>query len=101
MTPQFYIFLGFLFLVITAALIWQRTRPKPVDWKLVVSFIRRDFPPDQRVVAQEIAGWLAELVGFQIRQLRPDHTLRQISEWTRNSLSVPLGDLVGIFRAEY
>jgi len=101
MTPQFYIFLGFLLLALTAALMWRRTRTKLVDWELVVAFIRRDFPTHERDVAQETAAWLAELVGFGIKQLRPEHTLKQIAEWTRDFLSVPVEDLATVFRVEY
>ena len=101
MTPQFYIFLAFLLLALTAALMWRRMRAKPVDWELVVAFIRRDFPPHERDVAQEIAAWLAELVGFGIKQLRPEHTLKQITEWTCDFLSVPVEDLATVFRVEY
>ena len=101
MTPQFYIFVGFLILALTAALVWQRTCTKPVDWQLVVAFIRRDFPPDQRDAAQEIAAGLAELVGLEIKQLRPEHTLKQIAEWSHYFFSVSVEDLATLFRVEY
>jgi hypothetical protein len=101
MTPQFYVFVGFLVLALTAALIWRRTGTKAVDWELVVAFIRQDFPPDQRDAAQEIAAGLAELVGLEIKQLRPEHTLKQITEWTHNFLSVTVEDLSELFRVEF
>ena len=101
MTPQFYIFVGFLILALTAGLVWQRTCTRPVDWQLVVAFIRRDFPPDQRDAAQEIAAGLAELVGLEIKRLRPEHTLKQIAESTHYFFSIPVEDLVMLFRVEY
>ena len=101
MTPQFYVFVGFLILALTGALIWRRTGTKPVDWELVVAFIRRDFPPDQRDVAQEIAAVLAELVGIEIKQLRPEHTVQQIAEWAHYLFSMRVEDLAMVFRAEY
>ncbi|HEY3138514.1 MAG TPA: hypothetical protein VGL29_20995 [Blastocatellia bacterium] len=101
MTPQFYVFVGFLILALTGALIWRRTGTKPVDWELVVAFIRRDFPPDQRDAAQEIAAVLAELVGIEIKQLRPEHTVQQIAEWAHYFFSIRVEDLAMVFRAEY
>jgi hypothetical protein len=59
-----------------------------VDWELVVAFIRRDFPPDQRDAAREMAAVLAELVGIEIKQLRPEHTLKQIAEWETSDLAI-------------
>ena len=101
MTPQFYVFVGFLILALTAALMWRRAHAKPVDWELVVAFIRRDFPPDQRDAAQEIAAGLAELIGLEIKQLRPEHTLKQIAESTHHFFSVTVEDLMTLFRVEY
>ncbi|HEV8341969.1 MAG TPA: hypothetical protein VGR30_06330 [Candidatus Binatia bacterium] len=101
MTPQFYVYLGIALLLITGARILQRQRTKPVDWELVVAFIRRDFPPSHRDVAQEIAAMLAERVGFEIKQLRPEHTLNQIAEWAQDSLSVSAADLAELFVVEY
>jgi len=101
MTLQFFIFVGFLILALTAVLLWRRTGAKVVDWELVVAFIRRDFPPDQRDVAQEIAAGLGELVGFEIKQLRPEHTLKQITEWGPYFFSVRVEDLAMMFQAEY
>jgi hypothetical protein len=80
MTLQFCIFVGFFILALTAILVWRRTSAKLVDWELVVAFIRRDFPPYQWDVAQEIAAGLGELVGFEIKQLRPEHALKEIAE---------------------
>src|SRR5688500_5339113 len=101
MTPQFYVFVGFLILALTAALIWRRTGTKAVDWELVVAFIRRDFPPDQRDAAQEIAAGLAELVGIEIKQLRPEHTLKQIVGWAHDLFSVRVEDFADLISVEY
>jgi hypothetical protein len=101
MTPQFYVYLGIALLLITGAGIFQRQRTEPIDWELVVAFIRRDFPPSQRDVAQEIAATLAERVGFEIKQLRPEHTLNQIAEWADDSLSVSAAGLAELFVVEY
>jgi hypothetical protein len=101
MTPQFYVYLGIALLLITGARLVQRQRTKPVDWELVVAFIRRDFPPAQRDVAQEIAAALAERVGFEIRELRPEHTLSQIADWAPDSVSVSAADLARLLVAEY
>jgi hypothetical protein len=101
MAPQFYVFAGFFILALTAALIWRRTATKAVDWELVVAFIRRDFPPDQRDAAQEIAAVLAELVGFEIKQLRPEHTLKQIAGWTHYLFSVRVEDFADLISVEY
>ena len=101
MTSQFCVFVGFLILALTAAVIWRRTGTKAVDWELVVAFIRRDFPSDQRDTAQEIAAGLAELVGIEIKQLRPEHTLKQIAEWAHYFFSVHAEDLVTLFTVEY
>src|SRR5439155_22632779 len=95
MTAQFYVFVGFLILALTAAL-WRRTATKAVDWELFVAFIRRDFPPDHRDAAQEIAAGLAELVGIEIKQLRPEHTLKQIAGWAHDLFSVRVEDFADL-----
>jgi hypothetical protein len=101
MTSQFYVFVGFLVLALTAALIWRRTATKVVDWELFVAFIRRDFPPDHRDDAQEIAAGLAELVGIEIKQLWSEHTLKQIAGWAHDLFSVRVEDFVDLFSVEY
>ena len=40
-------------------------------------------------------------MGLEIKQLRPEHTLKQIAEWTHGFLSVPPEDLAMVFREEY
>ena len=87
MALQFCIFVGFFILALTAVLMWRRTG-KLVDWELVVAFIRLDFPPDQRDAAQEMAAVLAELVDIEIKQLRPEHTPKQIAEWETFDLAI-------------
>ena len=80
--------------------IW-RPLPKGIDWALEVAFIRLDFPPEQRGVAQQLAAGLAEIVGMKIKQLRPEHTLNQIAEWADDSLSISAADLAKLFVVEY
>jgi hypothetical protein len=77
---------------------WRRGS-KSVDWALIVAFIRLDFPPDQRDLAQKVAGGLAEIVGSQIKQLRPEHTIKQIADWANDPVSV--ADLIKIFHAAF
>ncbi len=99
MTPQFYLFLGALILLMTAGRIVWRQNTKQVDWELIVAFIRLDFPPYQRDVAQKIAAGLAQIVGLKIKQLRPEHTLEQIAAWAENRISGT--HLVKLFYAAY
>ena len=74
--------------------IW-RPLPKGVDWALEVIFIRLDFPPEQRAVAQQLAAGLAGIDGTQIKQLKPEHNLSQIAEWAENGIYVK--DLIMLF----
>jgi hypothetical protein len=78
--------------------VWRRQN-KPVDWALIVAFIRLDFPPHQREVAQKIAAGLAEIVGLKIRELRPEHTIKQIADWTKDTVSV--NDLMKVFNVAF
>ena len=98
MISQFYIYLIVILLMSLGRIVWRRGS-KPVDWALVVAFIRLDFPSDQRELAQKIAGGLAEIVGLKIKQLRPDHTIKQIAEWAKEPISV--ADLIKIFHAAF
>jgi len=98
MISQFYIYLIVILLMSLGRIVWRRGS-KPVDWALVVAFIRLDFPSDQRELAQKIAGGLAEIVGFKIKQLRPEHTIKQIAEWAKEPISV--ADLIKIFHAAF
>ena len=90
-----YICLGAIVVLMSVGRIVWRHDPKTSDWSLVVAFIRLDFPPDQRTVAQKLAAGLAEIVGMKIKQLRPEHTLRQIAGWADER--VRIGDLSKIF----
>ena len=98
MISQFYIYLIIVLLMSLGRVVWRRGS-KPVDWALIVAFIRLDFPSDQRELAQKIAGGLAEIVGLKIKQLRPEHTIKQIAEWANEPVSAV--DLIKIFRAAF
>jgi len=95
MIQPVYICLGAIVLLMSVGKVILRNGAKGSDWALVVAFIRLDFPPDQRSVAQKIAAGLAEIVGMKIKQLRPEHTLRQIAQWSDEQ--VRIGDLSKIF----
>jgi len=98
MISQFYIYLIVVLLMSLGRVVWRRGS-KPVDWALIVAFIRLEFPSDQRELAQKIAGGLAEIVGLKIKQLRPEHTIKQIAEWANEPVSAV--DLIKIFRAAF
>jgi len=98
MISQFYIYLIIVLLMSLGRVVWRRGS-KPVDWALIVAFIRLEFPSDQRELAQKIAGGLAEIVGLKIKQLRPEHTIKQIAEWANEPVSAV--DLIKIFRAAF
>ncbi|MGH7783909.1 MAG: hypothetical protein ACREO5_08750 [Candidatus Binatia bacterium] len=93
--PPLYIYIGVVIALMTIGRIVWRPGPKGIDWALVVAFIRLDFPPEQRDVAQKIAAGLAEVVGMKIKNLRPEHTLDQIAEWAGNSIFA--ADLIKLF----
>lgn len=99
MIPQFYLYLGVAILLMTVGRIVWRRSPKTVDWELIVAFVRLDFPPEQRDVAQKIAAGLAEIVGLKIKELRPETTLGQIADWAENRIYAT--DLIKLFRAAY
>ena len=99
MISQLYIYLGAVILLTTLGrVVWPRPS-KPLDWALIVAFIRLDFPPDQRDVAQKIAGGLAEIVGLKIRDLRPEHTIKQIADWAIDPVSAI--DLMKVFNVAF
>ena len=99
MISQLYIYLGAVVLLMTLGrVVWSHSS-KPVEWALVVAFIRLDFPPHQRDVAQKIAGGLAEIVGLKIRELRPEHTIKQITDWAKDPVSAV--DLMKVFHAAF
>ena len=51
------------------------------DWERYVAFIRLDFPPSQRDIAQRLAAMFGCFVGKEIAKLRPEHTLEAILTW--------------------
>jgi hypothetical protein len=71
------------------------TAPKSIDWALEVAFIRLDFPPEQRVIAQQLAAGLAEIVGMRIKELKPEHNLAEIAGWAANQIYAR--DLITLF----
>jgi hypothetical protein len=99
MFSHLYIYLGAVILLMTLGRVVWRRPGKPVDWPLIVAFIRLDFPPHQREVAQKIAAGLAEIVGLTIRELRPEHTIKQIAGWAKDP--VPTGDLIKVFNVAF
>jgi hypothetical protein len=90
-----YLFLAVILLLMTCGGVIFRSRPKGVDWALEVAFIRLEFPPDQRAVAQQLAAGLAEIVGMRIKQLKPEHNLGQIAAWAENEIYAK--DLITLF----
>jgi hypothetical protein len=99
MGPQLYLLLGALVLLTTVARIVRRQRIRQTDWELIVAFVRLEFPPEQRDVAQKIAAGLAEIVGLKIKELRPEHTLREIAAWAENRIDA--ADLAKIIYAGF
>ena len=97
--PSAYVYLAVVFALMTIGRIVIQPGPKGVDWNLVVAFIRLDFPPEQRDIAQRIAAGLAEIVGMKIKDLRPDITLAQIAEWAGNSITP--ADLIKLFAVAF
>jgi len=95
MMAPVYIVLCVFLLLMTLGRVVFRAAPKGIDWALEVAFIRLDFPPAQRLVAQQLAAGLAEIVGMKIKQLRPEHNLSQIAEWTDNHIYAK--DLITLF----
>jgi hypothetical protein len=90
-----YLLLAVILLLMTCGRVIFRSRPKGVDWALEVAFIRLEFPPDQRLVAQQLAAGLAEVVGMRIKQLKPEHNLSQIAGWAENKIYAK--DLITLF----
>ncbi|MPZ75585.1 MAG: hypothetical protein GEU77_03600 [Deltaproteobacteria bacterium] len=93
--PQLYLYLVVVILLMTIGRLAWRPAPKGIDWALIVAFIRLDFPSEQRDVAQRIAAGLAEVAGMKIKQLRPEHTLREIAAWADNQIYAT--DLIKLF----
>jgi hypothetical protein len=99
MISQFYIYLGVVILLMTLGQVVWRRSSKPVDWALMVAFIRLHFPPHQRDLAQKVAAGLAEIMGRKIKELRPEHTIKQLAEWATDPVSAR--DLMKIFHAAF
>lgn len=92
--PAFLV-LAAILLLMTLGRVVVRSAPKGIDWALEVAFIRLEFPPAQRVVAQQLAAGLAEIVGMKIKQLTPENNLSQIAEWADNHIYAK--DLITLF----
>ena len=94
-TAPIYLLIAAVVLLMTLGRVVFRSAPKGIDWALEVAFIRLDFPPPQRAVAQQLAAGLAEIVGMKIKQLKPEHNLRQIAEWADDEIYAK--DLITLF----
>lgn len=90
-----YILLCAVFLLMTLGRVVLRPVSKGIDWALEVAFIRLDFPPAERIIAQQLAAGLAEIVGMKIKQLKPEHNLSQIAEWADDGIYAK--DLITLF----
>jgi hypothetical protein len=95
MNGSVYLLLAGILLALTVGRVVFRPAPKGIDWALEVAFVRLDFPPPYRDVAQQIAAGLAEIVGMRIKQLKPEHNLGQIAEWADNGIYAR--DLITLF----
>ncbi len=95
MATQIYLMLALVVILMTVGRVIWRPMPKGIDWALEVAFIRLDFPPEQRAVAQQLAAGLAEIVGAKIKQLTPEHNLSQIAEWADDRIYAR--DLITLF----
>ena len=92
--PVFLLLVAVL-LAMTVRRVVFRPTPKGIDWALEVAFVRLDFSPPYRDVAQQIAAGLAEIVGIRIKQLKPEHNLSQIAEWAEKGIHAK--DLITLF----
>jgi hypothetical protein len=90
-----YLLLAVVLLVVTFGRVRFRSAPRGIDWPLEVAFIRMEFPPEQRVVAQQLATGLAEIVGMKIKQLKPEHNLSEIAGWAQDGIYAK--DLITLF----
>src|SRR6185503_13124384 len=94
MAPVYILLCAIVLLMTLGRVVWQPAS-KGIDWALEVAFIRLDFPPAQRIIAQQLAAGLAEIVGMKIKQLKPEHNLTQIAEWADNGIYAR--DLITLF----
>lgn len=90
-----FLLLAAVLLAMTVRRVVFRPMPKGIDWALEVAFVRLEFSPPYRDVAQQIAAGLAEIVGIRIKQLKPEHNLSQIAEWAENGIFAK--DLITLF----
>ncbi|HTF91820.1 MAG TPA: hypothetical protein VK632_02185 [Verrucomicrobiae bacterium] len=90
-----FLLLAAVLLAMTVRRVVFRPMPKGIDWALEVAFVRLDFSPPYRDVAQQIAAGLAEIVGIRIKQLKPEHNLSQIAEWAEKGIYAK--DLITLF----
>jgi len=95
MLSPFYLLLGGILLLVTLGRVVVRSGAKGTDWALETAFIRLDFPPEHRAVAQQLAAGLAEVVGMKIKQLTPGHNLAQIADWADDRIYAK--DLITLF----
>lgn len=95
MITPIYLLLGAVLLLVTLGRVVIRNEPGKTDWALETAFIRLDFPPEYRAVAQQLAAGLAEVVGMKIKQLTPDHNLAQIADWADDRIYAK--DLITLF----
>ena len=95
MNAPVFILLAVVLLLLPFGRLILRPLPKGIDWALEVAFVRLDYPPPYRDVAQQLAAGLAEIVGMKIKQLRPEHNLKQIAEWSEDHIHAK--DLITLF----
>jgi len=95
MISPIYLLLGAILLLVTLGRVVFRNEARGTDWALETAFIRLDFPPEHRAVAQQLAAGLAEVVGMKIKQLTPDHNLAQIADWADDQIYAK--DLITLF----
>ncbi|HYA28726.1 MAG TPA: hypothetical protein VEI95_07895 [Acidobacteriota bacterium] len=93
--PVFILLAVILLLMTVGRLIFRPMPQKGIDWALEVAFVRLDYPPPYRDVAQQLAAGLAEIVGMKIKQLRPEHNLKQIAAWSEDQIYA--NDLITLF----
>ena len=90
-----YLLLAVILVLMAFGRIVFRAAPKGIDWALEVAFIRLEFPPEQRLVAQQLAAGLAEIVGMKIKQLKPENNLSEIAQWAQDGIYAK--DLITLF----
>lgn len=95
MINSIYLLVGAILLLGTLGRVVFRAGAKGTDWALETAFIRLEFPPEHRAVAQQLAAGLAEVVGMKIKQLTPNHDLAQIADWADDQIYAK--DLITLF----